>query len=171
MPRAMVEIGHQLPDIALIAYPVISEKMKNEPWWPSFDTARFLLRRICEILVRAGALSRRSPTSPSKEEGVLILLRSILFNIAFYSNTVFWLIVALPTFFMPYRAIIRVAQMWGRTNLVLLRVIAGIGVESAGREKIPAGPLIVAGQASVGVGDLRVPDAVRQSAVHPQARA
>ena len=33
MPRAMVEIEHQLPDIALIAYPVISEKVKNEPWW------------------------------------------------------------------------------------------------------------------------------------------
>ena len=77
---------------------------------------------------------------------MLILLRSILFNIAFYSNTVFWLIVALPTFFMPYRAIIRVAQMWGRTNLVLLRVIAGIGVEIRGLEKIPAGPLIVAGK-------------------------
>ncbi len=56
----------------------------------------------------------------------------------------FWVLVALPTFFMPYRGIIRVAQMWGRTNLVLLRVIAGIDVEWRGLEKIPAGPLIVA---------------------------
>ena len=56
----------------------------------------------------------------------------------------FWLIVALPIFFMPYRAIIRVAQSWARTYLVLLRVIAGIDVEVRGLEKIPAGPLIVA---------------------------
>ena len=50
MPRAMVEIEHQLPDIALIAYPVISEKMKNEPWWQSFDTARFLFAEYVKYL-------------------------------------------------------------------------------------------------------------------------
>ena len=75
---------------------------------------------------------------------MLILLRSIAFNAAFYLNTVFWLIVAVPTFFMPYRGIVRVAQAWGRTSLVLVRVIAGIDVEWRGREKIPPGPLLVA---------------------------
>jgi 1-acyl-sn-glycerol-3-phosphate acyltransferase len=74
----------------------------------------------------------------------VLLVRSILFNIAFYLNTVFWLIVALPTFFMPYRATVRAAQAWGRTNLILLRVIAGIDCEIRGREKIPRGALLVA---------------------------
>jgi 1-acyl-sn-glycerol-3-phosphate acyltransferase len=74
----------------------------------------------------------------------LIVVRSIVFNLLFYLNTAAWLIVALPTFFMPYRAIIRVAQAWGRTNLVLLRVVAGIDYEVRGREKIPQGPIIVA---------------------------
>ena len=32
MPRAMAELEHQLPDVTLIAYPVISEKAKAEPW-------------------------------------------------------------------------------------------------------------------------------------------
>ncbi len=73
-----------------------------------------------------------------------ILLRSIVFNVAFYLNTVLWLIVALPAFFMPYRAVIWIAKSWGRVNLVLLRVIAGIDVEWRGTEKIPSGPLIVA---------------------------
>src|SRR5690348_4672428 len=45
---------------------------------------------------------------------------------------------------MPYRAIVAVAKSWGRTNLVLLRVVAGIDYEIRGREKIPKGPLIVA---------------------------
>jgi 1-acyl-sn-glycerol-3-phosphate acyltransferase len=74
---------------------------------------------------------------------VLNLLRSIVFNVLFYLNTLFWLIIGLPTFFMPYRATIWIAKSWGRVNLVLLRV-AGIDFELRGAEKIPPGPLIVA---------------------------
>jgi len=73
-----------------------------------------------------------------------MLVRSIAFNVLFYLNTAMWLIIALPTFFMPYRAIVAIAKAWGRTNLVLLRAVAGIDVEIRGREKIPRGPLIVA---------------------------
>jgi len=75
---------------------------------------------------------------------VLILIRSIAFNVLFYLNTLIYLIFALPTFFMPYRAIIAVARAWGRTNLVLLRVVAGVDIEVRGREKIPPGAIIVA---------------------------
>lgn len=73
-----------------------------------------------------------------------ILVRSVAFNVLFYLNTLVYLIAALPTFLMPYRAIIAVAKSWGRTNLVLLRVVAGIDCEIRGREKIPKGPIIVA---------------------------
>jgi len=75
---------------------------------------------------------------------VLILARSIAFNLLFYLNTLVYLIVALPTFLMPYRAVIALARSWGRANLVLLRVVAGIDCEVRGREKIPNGPIIVA---------------------------
>jgi len=75
---------------------------------------------------------------------VVILLRSIAFNVLFYVNTLVYLIGGLPTFFMPYRAIIAVAKAWGRANLILLRVVAGIDYEIRGREKLPKGPLIVA---------------------------
>ena len=73
-----------------------------------------------------------------------MLVRSIAFNIAFYLNTLVYLGIGLPTFFMSYRSVLAVAQSWGRTNLVLLRIIAGIKVEFRGLEKIPKGPLIVA---------------------------
>ena len=73
-----------------------------------------------------------------------IAVRSIAFNVLFYLNTALWLIIALPTFFMPYRAILAVAKAWSRSNLVLLRAIGGIDYEVRGREKIPQGPLIVA---------------------------
>ena len=75
---------------------------------------------------------------------MLILIRSVAFNLLFYLNTLLYLVVALPTFFMPYRAVIAVARAWGSANLVLLRVVAGIDCEVRGREKIPKGPLIVA---------------------------
>ena len=75
---------------------------------------------------------------------MLILVRSIVFNVLFYLNTLIYLIIALPTFFMPYRAIIAVARSWGRANLVLLRVVAGIDIEVRGRERIPKGPILVA---------------------------
>ena len=74
----------------------------------------------------------------------MLMFRSIAFNALFYLNTVIFLIGALPTFLMPYRAIIAVAKAWGSVNLVLLRVVAGIDIEVRGREKIPRGPIIVA---------------------------
>ena len=55
MPRAMVELAHQLPETTLIAYPVMSEKVKTEPWWSSIDTARFLFAEYLKYLF---ALSR-----------------------------------------------------------------------------------------------------------------
>ena len=55
MPRAMAELEHQLPDVTLIAFPVISEKVKSEPWWSNFETARFLFAEYLKYLF---ALSR-----------------------------------------------------------------------------------------------------------------
>jgi 1-acyl-sn-glycerol-3-phosphate acyltransferase len=73
-----------------------------------------------------------------------MLLRSVLFNIAFYLNTVICLVIALPTFFMPYRAIVWVAKTWGRINLVLLRVICGLKADFRGIGKIPRGAALIA---------------------------
>ncbi len=75
---------------------------------------------------------------------MLTLVRSLIFNLLFYLNTGIWLLIALPTFFLPYRVLIAVAKTWGRVNLLLLRVVAGIGYEIRGREKIPPGPIIIA---------------------------
>jgi uncharacterized SAM-binding protein YcdF (DUF218 family) len=50
MPRAMAEIRHQLPDITLIPYPVISEKVKSDPWWQNGETARLLFGEYLKYL-------------------------------------------------------------------------------------------------------------------------
>lgn len=74
----------------------------------------------------------------------MLLIRSVVFNLAFYLNTAMWLVIALPTFLMPYWGIVEIARAWGKVNLWLLRVIAGIKVEFRGLDKIPQGPLLVA---------------------------
>ncbi len=50
MPRAMAELAHQLPDVALISFPVISPKVKDEPWWSNLDTARLLFAEYLKYL-------------------------------------------------------------------------------------------------------------------------
>jgi uncharacterized SAM-binding protein YcdF (DUF218 family) len=43
MPRAIVELSHAMPDIALIPFAVVGEKWRDEPWWTSGATLRLLL--------------------------------------------------------------------------------------------------------------------------------
>ena len=40
MPRALAEIGHQLPGVALVPFPVVTERQRAEPWWAGAATAR-----------------------------------------------------------------------------------------------------------------------------------
>ena len=51
MPRAIAELEHQLPDVTLVAYPVISEKAKAEPWWSNWDSARLLFMEYMKYLL------------------------------------------------------------------------------------------------------------------------
>ncbi|NNM71362.1 lysophospholipid acyltransferase family protein [Enterovirga aerilata] len=74
----------------------------------------------------------------------MIVARSLLFSLVFYLNTIVMLIAAIPTFLLPRRAILRVAQAWARVSLLLLRVIVGTRVEYRGLDRIPAGGLLVA---------------------------
>jgi 1-acyl-sn-glycerol-3-phosphate acyltransferase len=75
---------------------------------------------------------------------VSIFLRSLVFNVLFYLVLVFWIIVALPTFALPLRALFTVAGWWAQSSIFLMRVICNIKVEFRGIEKIPKGPLLVA---------------------------
>src|SRR5882757_8586161 len=75
---------------------------------------------------------------------VVIFLRSLVYNVLFYLLLVCWLIVAIPTFLMPRRAILRIASYWATSSIWLLGVICNTKVEYRGLEKIPEGPLIVA---------------------------
>lgn len=51
MPRTMAELARQMPDIALIPFPVVTEKLRNEPWWASAPTARLILSEYAKYVV------------------------------------------------------------------------------------------------------------------------
>jgi 1-acyl-sn-glycerol-3-phosphate acyltransferase len=73
-----------------------------------------------------------------------IFLRSLVYNVLFYVLLIFWMVVALPTFLMPPRALMAVAKIWARSSIWLLRVVCRTKVDYRGLEKIPPGPLICA---------------------------
>jgi 1-acyl-sn-glycerol-3-phosphate acyltransferase len=75
---------------------------------------------------------------------VLVIVRSVLFNVLFYLNMIVLMCVALPTLVLPRGAILNVVRFWARSNNWLLRTICGITFELRGLERIPPGPLLVA---------------------------
>jgi uncharacterized SAM-binding protein YcdF (DUF218 family) len=51
MPRAMAEISHQLPDVALVPFPVVSDRVRVESWWSNPATARLLFWEYLKYMV------------------------------------------------------------------------------------------------------------------------
>jgi uncharacterized SAM-binding protein YcdF (DUF218 family) len=50
MPRAMVELQHQLPETTLIPYSVVSEKIKTESWLHNGEILRLLMSEYLKYL-------------------------------------------------------------------------------------------------------------------------
>src|ERR1700687_4307004 len=73
MPRAIVELSHAMPDIALIPFAVVGDKWRDEPWWTNGATGRLLLSEYAkyvaaEVRVRladAGLEIMREAVEPS----------------------------------------------------------------------------------------------------------
>jgi uncharacterized SAM-binding protein YcdF (DUF218 family) len=51
MPRAMAEISHQLPDVALLPFPVIADKLHTEPWWTRGTTMKLMFSEYLKYVV------------------------------------------------------------------------------------------------------------------------
>jgi uncharacterized SAM-binding protein YcdF (DUF218 family) len=51
MPRTMAELAQQLPGTVLVPFPVVTDKLRNEPWWASAPTARLILSEYAKFVV------------------------------------------------------------------------------------------------------------------------
>lgn len=76
----------------------------------------------------------------------MIYIRSALFNVVFYVNLVLFMVLGAVFYVTPRKWSIRALQVWARSSLFWLRVIAGIRIEVRGSEHIPAGACLVAGK-------------------------
>jgi uncharacterized SAM-binding protein YcdF (DUF218 family) len=53
MPRALAELAHQLPGVEFVPYPVVSERLRAEPWWSHIATAKLLFSEYVKYIVAA----------------------------------------------------------------------------------------------------------------------
>lgn len=72
------------------------------------------------------------------------VLRSLLFNVAFYLNTFGQIMFYLPLMLMPRRYIWIPVRSWAAGSQFLLKWICGIDHKITGFEKVPPGGIIVA---------------------------
>jgi len=75
---------------------------------------------------------------------ILIVLRSLIFNVVFVTFNALWFILAVAAWFMPRGSMHLFARGWARVVVWLHRVIIGARLEIRGRERIPEGPILVA---------------------------
>jgi 1-acyl-sn-glycerol-3-phosphate acyltransferase len=74
----------------------------------------------------------------------MILLRSLLFQIAFYAWTIILGVLYLPFLFLPGRWMMRCGSFWSAGTLQILAWTAGLTYEVRGREHLPDGPALIA---------------------------
>ena len=74
----------------------------------------------------------------------MVIVRSILFNLLFFLNLAVLLLVALVTLALPRRAVLRMAELWGRVSVWLLRIVCGI-------ERADSGQILLGGQDIAGL--------------------
>ena len=76
---------------------------------------------------------------------MLLFVRSLAFNVAFYLNLIVQMIFWTPIYFLaPRRTAWFIPKFWIRTSLWLHRVIAGARPEISGLENLPDGSCIIA---------------------------
>lgn len=51
MPRALVELNHSLPDVELVAYPVVTSRMETEQWWRDPATVKLLFKEYLKYMM------------------------------------------------------------------------------------------------------------------------
>ncbi|MEZ5826026.1 MAG: lysophospholipid acyltransferase family protein [Geminicoccaceae bacterium] len=76
----------------------------------------------------------------------MLAIRSLLFNILFFSWTILYMIVLLPLtgWYLKGKRMRRIARFWTEGVHFLLRVIIGLDHRIIGRERVPDGPVLFA---------------------------
>lgn len=74
----------------------------------------------------------------------MILIRSLVFNVAFYLSFILLMTFGLPTMIISRGSVLVVVRLWARVSLWLLATICGTKVEFRGLHNLPNGAAIIA---------------------------
>jgi uncharacterized SAM-binding protein YcdF (DUF218 family) len=76
MPRSMMELERQVPDVKLIAFPVVTDKLRTEPWWASLPTAKLLVSEYLKYMLARVRIRLDSVSELADVAGVRSRMRS-----------------------------------------------------------------------------------------------
>lgn len=65
MPRALFELGRALPDVELISYPVVTDRMQDSGWWTEPQTAKLLLKEYVKYLMAHAKIRPLQAVAPA----------------------------------------------------------------------------------------------------------
>lgn len=65
MPRALFELGRALPDVELITYPVVTDRMQDADWWTEPQTAKLLLKEYIKYLMAHAKIRPLQAVAPA----------------------------------------------------------------------------------------------------------
>ncbi len=75
----------------------------------------------------------------------MLIIRSLLFHVAFYLLMTVIILVTLPFYFLlPHGGAIRVVKLWTSATMAMLRIVAGTRIEIRGLERLPKGAALIA---------------------------
>ena len=75
----------------------------------------------------------------------MLMVRSILFNLAFYANLIIQMVVLTPVYFLlPRKKAYEIPKNWARSNHWLMKTIVGTTFEIEGLDNVPEGGCIFA---------------------------
>ena len=107
----------------LIEFPVVSDQLKAG--WSHGPTLRLLfteyVKYVAAVAAHPGAGDRPDVCVIQYRAEVVIVIRSVIFNILFYLVLFVYLIAAMPTLLMPRGALLAMVKNWSRVNLWLLQ--------------------------------------------------
>jgi uncharacterized SAM-binding protein YcdF (DUF218 family) len=66
MPRALLEISHRLPGVALIPFPVVTEQRRAEAWWSRAGSAKILVSEYLKYIVARARIGFEEPAGPTE---------------------------------------------------------------------------------------------------------
>ncbi len=67
MPRALVELGRALPEVELVAYPVVTDRMQAPNWWTDAQTVKLLLKEYLKYMMAQAKIRPAQAVAPKTQ--------------------------------------------------------------------------------------------------------